>query len=563
MRNSGNWRVACGMWRGASGKWRVAAGLLLLATVAATPVAGQRKFYIDDPITREPETQDASGAVPRNISLIYDLGLNLFARPGESEIVRAQNINTIDEVPDSNWFTNRDLTQLSIEELIKGPNTGSGPAPGNWAVTRAKKSGVSPGFTVRDSAGETWFVQFDAPGHDQAASGAAAVATKIFHALGYFQTENYISLVRPEDLTIDPDAKVETVSGRIRPMKRDDINQVLKRANRQPDGSYRLLASRGLPGKILGGFAYHGTRSDDPNDIVPHENRRELRALRVFGAWTNLVDMKALNTLDTVVTENGRSFVRHYLQDVGSTFGTGALGPREFDEGHEYLWEGDKTWKRLVSLNFYLQPWQTIPYKEHESIGRFEGDHFDPTKWKPRVPTAAFLRARPDDDFWAARRVMAFSDEMIRAIVKTGESSDAAAERHLADVLIKRRDKIGAAFLQAVNPLVDFALDTKGLLTFVNAAVQARVASPPADGYEARWFRFDNETGEATPLGSAPTVGNPTIKAPVALPGDPSAFVKVEVAAVNSSYPAWNNPVQVYFRRTNDGWQLVGLERMP
>ena len=65
-------------------------------------------------------------------------------------------------------------------------------------------------------------------------------------------------------------------------------------------------------------------------------------------------------------------------------------------------------------------------------------------------------------DFWAARRVMAFSDEMIRAIVKTGEYSDAAAERHLADVLIKRRDKIGAAYLPAVNPLVDFALGWDG-----------------------------------------------------------------------------------------------------
>jgi len=55
-----------------------------------------------------------------------------------------------------------------------------------------------------------------------------------------------------------------------------------------------------------------------------HEHRRELRALKVFGAWTNLVDMKAGNTLDTVVTAEGRSVVRHYLQDVGSTFGTGA-----------------------------------------------------------------------------------------------------------------------------------------------------------------------------------------------------------------------------------------------
>ena len=115
---------------------------------------------------------------------------------------------------------------------------------------------------------------------------------------------------------------------------------MLRRSARSADGTYRVIAGRALPGRPIGGFRYHGTRPDDPNDVVPHEHRRELRALQVFGAWTNLVDMKAGNTLDTVVTENGRGVVRHYLQDVGSTFGTGALAPRDGDEGYEYLYEG-------------------------------------------------------------------------------------------------------------------------------------------------------------------------------------------------------------------------------
>ena len=41
---------------------------------------------------------------------------------------------------------------------------------------------------------------------------------------------------------------------------------------------------------------------------------------------------------------------------------------------------------------------------KNESIGRFEGLSFEPESWKPRVPTAAFVRARADDNFWAARR---------------------------------------------------------------------------------------------------------------------------------------------------------------
>ena len=90
------------------------------------------------------------------------------------------------------------------------------------------------------------------------------------------------------------------------------------------------MAAKLIPGRDLGGFRYFDTRPDDPNDIVPHQDRRVLRALRVFGAWTNLVDMKAGNTHDTLITENGKGVVRHYLQDVGSTFGTGANALREY-----------------------------------------------------------------------------------------------------------------------------------------------------------------------------------------------------------------------------------------
>jgi hypothetical protein len=541
-----------------------AMGLLLFAVLASPVNAQQRKFYDDDPIAREPNTRDASGAVNRDIDLTYDLGKNLFAVPRNPAPVRSQNINSIDEVPDSEWFTNRIMAKsLSIEEAVKGPDTSKGPEPGKLVVTRAKQSGVTPGFTVKDSAGQTWFVQFDAPGQSEAASGATVIATKIFHALGYFQTENYISYLDPSKLEIGPEAKIDTPSGRVRAMKMSDIRAILKRSDKRPDGMYRMIASRAIPGKIIGGFKYAGTRKDDPNDIVPHEHRRELRALKVFGAWTNLVDMKALNTLDTVITENGRGIIRHYLQDVGSTFGTGALAPREWDEGYEYIYEGDKTKKRLISLGFYLQPWQTIPYRKFDSIGRFEGDYFKPEDWKPRIPTAAMLNARADDNFWAARRVMAFSDEMIRAIVKTGQYSDPAAEAHLASVLMKRRDKIGQAYLPAVNPLVDFQLDAAGALTFENAAVNARFAEAPREGYLATFYRFNNSNGTSAPIGSAVVAKGLKIQAPAPLPVGEGEFVKVDVAAINSPNNSWSAPVQVYFRRTPQGWKLVGLQRLP
>ena len=118
-------------------------------------------------------------------------------------------------------------------------------------------------------------------------------------------------------------------------------------------------------------------------------------------------------------TENGRTVVKHYLQDVGSTFGM-CNDLHEWDLSWEYFYQGDTTRRRFFSFGFALSPWQTVDYVEYPSIGKFEGDRFDPRKWRPQTPTTAYLELRDDDAFWAARRVAAFTDDLIRAAVHTG-----------------------------------------------------------------------------------------------------------------------------------------------
>jgi hypothetical protein len=246
--------------------------------------------------------------------------------------------------------------------------------------------------------------------------------------------------------------------------------------------------------------------------------------------------------------------------DIGSTFGIGANGPREWWEGYEYLFEQDKTLKRMVSFGFYLQPWQTVDYKEYPSVGRFEGDQFKPDAWKSRVPAGAVLRARADDDVWGARRVMAFSDELIRGIVKTGQYSDAKAEEHLALMLIKRRNKIGQLYLPRINPLVRFSLTASDVLTFENAAVRAGVARAPSS-YVATWSEFNNSNGTTTPLGETKS-SNEQMNAPSGLPSNVGSFVQADVKALGGPNPSWEKPVRVTFRKLERGWKLVGLERM-
>ena len=342
-------------------------------------------------------------------------------------------------------------------------------------------------------------------------------------------------------------------------MTRTDLNAVFERRGTERDGTYRAAVSRLLPGKILGPFRYEDTRPDDPNDIVPHEHRRELRALRVFGAWTNLTDLKAGNTLDALVTENGRSIVKHYLQDVGSTFGMGANGPHDWDEGWEYFYEGGSTRRRLFSFGLALSPWQTADYTIYPSVGRFEGDRFDPRTWKPHWATKAYIEMRADDAFWAARRVAAFTDESIRAAVKTGQFTDARAEQYLADVLIRRRDKIARTYLSAINPIVAPRLDASGMLSFANAAVDAKVAEAPTE-YRAAWYGFDNATGATKPLGETRSTTT-TITAPQGLASAVGSFVEVHLSAESAANPSWKLPVRVHFRRESGGWKLVGLQR--
>jgi hypothetical protein len=538
--------------------------LVVVTVLGVSTVSTQRqRFYPDDPIAREPESQDPSKAASYEIKSIYEMTYNLFVTAAHKPSgLRAKDINTVDEVPDSNWFTNRiGTTAISPEQVTRGANVGAPPDPSRWILTREKTAGAHPGFTARDAQGETWFLEFDPPYYAEGATGAVAVATKMFWALGYNQVESFITTFDSNRVEFDPKATLRRPSGARTRFTRDDMNSILERVAKNPDGTYRVIAGRLISGKILGGFLFQGTRPDDPNDVVPHEQRRSLRALRVFGAWTNLTDLKAANTIDTLLTENGRTYVKHILQDVGSTFGM-CNELYEWDLSYEHFYQGDTSRKRFFSLGFALSPWQTIPYPEYyPSIGKFEGDRFDPRAWRPQTATTAYMEARDDDAFWAARRIAMFSDDLIRAAVRAGQYSDPKAEKYLGDVLIKRRDKILSLYLTAVNPIVNPRLDSNGRLTFENAAMNAGVAKGQPT-YRASWMLFDNMTGETGPLSSTDSQTT-TLQAPNGLPTAPGSYIEVDISADIQGYPSWKQPIKTHFRRTAQGWTLVGLERLP
>jgi hypothetical protein len=534
----------------------VAASSLLTAQARKAP-----KFYSDDPLSRVVDTQDASKVQPRRLALYYDALINLFGRPGKQEVGRAASVNTIDEVPDSSWFTNRAGSRpLTAEDVARGPNDDRGPAPGKWSVRR-KGEGVSPGFRIVDPTGKLYFLKFDPPADPELGTATEVIVTRLFHALGYHVPQASIATLKPADLVIAPDATARTRTGGRRPLEDSDIQEQLRRAHRNPDGTYRVVAGEAAYGVPVEAFKYEGTRSDDPNDVIPHEDRRELRGLRVFSAWVNHTDAKAINSLDTIVTEQGRGVVRHYLIDFNAALGSAGIDKRERRDGHEYLAEFGPARRALFAFGFAIRPWMRIEYPEYRGIGHFEAEKFDPEGWRPRVPNPAYVRSRPDDTFWAARKLMALTDDLVRAAVHTGQLSDPKAEAFLASALIERRDRIGRVFLTKVNPVVDPALGPDGRLTFRNAAVQYRFAPAPSS-YTAVWHQFDNDSGEARRIAETESTGE-QMQAPSGLPDARGSFVRVDISATEKAHPSWAAPVHAYFRRSDSAWTLVGFDRMP
>jgi hypothetical protein len=538
-----------------------------VALVLLLPVGGRvasPHFYPDDPIlTDDDRALDAGGVAPIEGSNGYDFAEHTFFKPGDRRDAPAENVNTIGDVPDSSWFTNRiGARPMTLDAIVRGPNQLDSLNIDGWPVVQEKSSGITPGYRVIDPSGRLYQIKFDPPAHPEMGSGAEVIGAAIYHALGYNVVQGYIVDIDPARITVDPKATTVDMAGRRRAMRRSDVDRILARAARQPNGTYRAMASRFAEGRPVGYFKYFGTRPDDPNDVHPHEHRRELRANRVFAAWLNHDDSRGINTLDMLEGEKGRQFIRHYMFDFGSTLGSGSTVAQVPRAGNEYILEWGPALKTLFTLGLYVRPWIRTDYWEGaKAVGRFEAEAFDPVAWRPEYPNPAFDNMRADDAFWAAVRVAQFSDDTIRAVVAKARYSERGAAEHVTTTLIARRDKVLRTWLTSVNPIVSPRLDADGALTFGNAAVMAGLASEPTS-YALSWSRFDNATGSTVGEPVAMEVKDASAVAPAALLRG-GGFLSVAIRTNHPEFPNWSRPTTLHFRRSGDRWQLAGLERLP
>jgi hypothetical protein len=464
---------------------------LAAVSVSGTICIGGTELILKPPLWVDRDDHPIERPQEKEVSEIYAIAyntwfrhLNLCQKMRDHE---ALNVNAWDEVPDSTWFTNRiGLWQMSDEDVLEQLE-GTAPASGEWKVTRANSEGYTPKFNIKDEEGRRYVLKFDLPDAIERNSAAERISTLIMFACGYNVPHNSVVLVDPEELAVDKDAYYKDLTGKRHPLTAEFVEDALARVRQLPDGRYRGLASLYLEGRPIGPFVYHGTREDDPNDIIPHEFRRELRGLRVIASWINHADVKDVNALDMFIpTGAGRGYVKHFLLDFGSTLGSGDYMNGPYRIGHEYLFDGSAIGKSLLTFGAWKRPWEQDEEIRFVEVGHFDASLFEPAEWKPNYPNLAFRSMDAADGYWGAKIVTAFSDELIHRIVSEGRYGRPECARHVEETLITRRDAIGDYWLQEVTPLEDFVVDQKGAvlqLGFRDLAVERGYAEPHKGRY--------------------------------------------------------------------------------
>ncbi len=441
---------------------RVMAGLALalLAGCASSP----GRFPLRDPLWQDPD-QAPFGPIPEEYvsPMVWDVGdqsvfyplTRVFAVDPAGE---ALNVNALDEVPDSSWFTNRiGQRAMSPAEVALGPCApGEDHVPTPWTVIGAKPNGANPGFLIKDASGKRHLVKFDGQVQGPRATTADVIVSKLYHAVGYTVPCNRIVFFERGQVTIGEGATSESSSGEEEPLTQAHLEEVYAKAQGLPDGRLRASASEFLEGKPIGPFTYQGRRSDDPNDVIEHQDRRELRGMRLLAAWTQHFDAREQNTLAMwIETGPGQGYVRHDVIDFGDCFGSvwepPSLGRRL---GHSHYVDLQETLDDWLTLGLRERPWDRARFGPSGKVfGYYDVKDFEPEAWKPGYPNPAFRRMSERDGAWMARILSSFSDDILSALVREGKMNDALLESELLRILKGRRERILERYLGKLSPL--------------------------------------------------------------------------------------------------------------
>ena len=452
------------------------AAALVLSLLAVAPAGAEEKsdrWFADGPITWDENDDRPFTPAPRP-SQVQSWDTALLLRDdvaGEAERLLAlegkrpaKDVNALDEVPCSTWFCPRNHRQvLTPQEVAAGPPVPEPALP--LIIVKGKDEGATAGFEVEDAEGRRFLLKLDPKGHLGLSTGSEMIGQRIFHAAGYNVPGARLVTLRPGiDLLLGEKATFKLYGVQKRPLSPDKVETLLAKTARRPDGGLQGVLVPWLPGTILGGFDMIGRRPDDPNDRIPHQDRRSLRASWALFAWLAVLDPGAINTLDVYGAAPDEKHVRHFFIDFGAGFGSASSHVKGPDRGGAYLVEVGRTLAAAASLGAYRRDFQdsraqwSQAITEHPSLGFYPAETFDPDTYRTNRKVPSHMRRTEADLYWGAKLVTSFTDLQLAAIVAEAglPEPEAAALLHALRI---RRDIIGKRYLRPLtaieNPTVE------------------------------------------------------------------------------------------------------------
>ncbi len=346
---------------------------------------------------------------------------------------RARDVNALDEVPRSSWFS---PMTLSESEFARKYSTDGPPRP---PFTIKKEE-------LTDSRGKTYELGADPDRAPATATAAAVIASRLLRASGY---------KTPEVWLVDLDGK-------------------------------RRSATRWPLGVTLGATDMTGPRSDDPNDWVSHRDRRTLRALGVFAGWIDLHSLGPKRVVDAYIGRPGKGHVEHFVIGLGSALGAGALWPSTPSHTPTESVRGNAL-VNLATLGL-ARP------KPHEPTGRSllvfsprVDENFALSEpWEP------IDRLGPEDGYWAAKRMLQIPNEIIALSVREARIPDPAVAAHVKIALSSRREIIARRWFRAVTPCELIGMEGRTIM-LRDEAIHAQFELASTSRYDVAFLDSDGD----------------------------------------------------------------------
>jgi hypothetical protein len=574
---------------------------LSLALALGGCAAHGRAFPLRDPMTVDTDIKPVTVACrpaptpkdPHNIScapavyvspLIWDGTDNLLFRPlseaiGIAHHGEAVNVNSLDEVPDSAWFKNRiGAHPVSIEEIARGACNPAlildpdGSADGTWLIDHGKTDGSSPGFRVNIPGKGKYLFKGEPPDQPEHPSAASVIGAAVYAAAGFNTSCEQIVYFRPSLLKLAPGLEHKGNFGAMEPFDQKVVDKILADSPHS-GGLVRMQASAWLPGYLIGPFSYTGTRPDDPNDIIPHDDRRDLRGGRVLAAWLDHFDAREQNSMDSWVTESHEGgkgkpdaspgHVVHYYLDTSDCLGS-EWAWEEITRrlGYSYVADWGDMARDLLTLGIPTRPWDRVRRAPGlETFAFFNVKDFEPDEWKNEYPNAAFSRMTERDGAWMARILARFTPEMIEVLGRMSKFSDSRKTTYLVSVLEGRLEKILQRYLTRLSPLASVRTTGTDRLCAEDLAEMRRLRPPEQFRYEARLSNRGAET--KLPVARQPDGGVCVTLPPVAADDGVRADAAERYVQVTIEDGVARGPLVAYLYDLGParGYRLAGIER--